>query len=75
MFREDYIKEDKILEKTKDELRNDLYTDLEKSRNSLNNLYQNLKFASGDLVDYYTYKIKAEEARYRFFNKRNQRYS
>lgn len=69
MFREDYIKEDKIFERTEEEKRDNLYADLEESRKKLNGLHQNLNFASRDLVDYYTYEIKAEEARYRFFNK------
>lgn len=69
MFREDYIKEEPIVDKTKEDHTNDLYADLENSKMNLNNLYENLNFASSDLVDYYTYQIKAEEARYRFFNK------
>ena len=69
MFREDYIKENKLIDKTEKEHENDLYEDLENSKRNLNNLYENLNFASGDLVDYYTYQIKAEEVKYRIFNK------
>lgn len=69
MFREDYIKENKLIDKTEQEHTDDLYTDLENSKKNLNSLYENLEFASGDLIDYYTYQIKAEEARYRFLNK------
>lgn len=68
MFKEEYIKESKILDKTEQEHTDDLYSDLEKSKNTLNNLYENINFVSGDLVDYYTYQIKAEEAKYRIFN-------
>lgn len=69
MFKEDYIKESKIVDKTAEEHENDLYIDLENSKKTLNNLYENLEFANGDLVDYYTYQIKAEEAKYRIFDK------
>lgn len=69
MFREDYIKENKLIDKTEQEHTDDLYTDLENSKKNLNSLYENLELASGDLIDYYTYQIKAEEARYRFLNK------
>lgn len=68
MFKEEYVKESKIVDKTEQEHKDDLYSDLENSKRNLNNLYENLNFASGDLVDYYTYQIKAEEAKYRFFD-------
>ena len=69
MFSEEYIREDKIVDRTEEEINKDLYQDLENSKRILNNLYENLNFVSNDLIDYYTYKIKAEEAKYRFFIK------
>ena len=39
-------------------------------KNSLNNMYKNLEFAEGDLVDYFTYQIKAEEAKYDYLIKK-----
>lgn len=68
MFREDYVKEKKIVDKTEQEHEIDLYQDLEKTKRTLNSLHENLNYASADLVDYYTYQIKAEEAKYRVFN-------
>lgn len=46
MFREDYIKESKIVDKTREEQIEDLYKDLEKSKISLNTLHENLNFAN-----------------------------
>ena len=46
MFREDYIRENKIIDKTEQEHKNDLYKDLEDSKNKLLNLHENLNFAS-----------------------------
>ena len=69
MFSEEYIREGKIVDRTEEEINKDLYQDLENSKRILNNLYENLNFVSNDLIDYYTYKIKAEEAKYRFFIK------
>ena len=68
MFREDYVKEKKIVDKTEQEHEIDLYQDLEKTKRILNSLHENLNYASADLVDYYTYQIKAEEAKYPVFN-------
>lgn len=45
MFREDYTKEEKIVEKTEKEQEEDLYKDLEESKLLLNTLYENLNFA------------------------------
>lgn len=68
MFREDYSKEIKIVDKTEKQKEEDLYKDLEEAKINLNSLYENLNFVDGILVDYYTYQIKAEQARYRFFD-------
>lgn len=46
MFREDYIKEEKIVEKTEKQKEEELYKDLEESKVTLNSLYENLKFAN-----------------------------
>lgn len=45
MFREDYIKDSRIIDKTEEEYQEDLYSDLENSKRNLNNLYKNLNFA------------------------------
>ena len=32
-------------------------------------MYNNLQYADSDLIDYYTYQIKAEEAKYNYLIK------
>lgn len=63
-MREDFIKETKIIDKTEEEKEKDLFEELELSKKRLNAFYENLNFASGELVDYYTYQIKAEQAKF-----------
>ena len=46
MFKEDYVKESNLVNKTEQEYTEDLYTDLENSKKNLNNLYENLNYAS-----------------------------
>ena len=63
-MREEFIKEDKILEITEEERKREILKSLKKVKNNLMNSYNNMQYAEGDLVDYYKYKIKSEEAQY-----------
>lgn len=38
-------------------------------RDNLSNMHNNMQLASSDLVDYYAYQIKAEEAKYDYLIK------
>ena len=69
-MREEFIKEEKILNKSEEDIKIDLLNGLNSIKNSLKSSYNNMKYAEGDLVDYYIYKIKAEEARYAYLLKR-----
>lgn len=46
MFREDYIKDSNIIDKSEEEHKQDLYIDLENSKIRLNNLHENLNYVS-----------------------------
>ncbi len=65
-MREEFVKETKIEDKTEIEKRQDLMNELEFSKKRLLEFYENSNFATGSLVDYYTYQIKAEQAKYGF---------
>lgn len=66
----EFIKEDsKIVEKNDLEKDEELIQSIKHVKTSLGNMYNNLQFADGDLVDYYTYRIKAEEAKYDYLIK------
>ena len=69
-MREEFVKETKIFDKTEEEHKQDLLNELEASRKRLNAFHENMNFAKDSLVDYYTYQIKAEEAKYGYLLKR-----
>ena len=68
-MREEFIKETKIVDKSEEEKKIDLYQEIEVSKKKLKAYYENLNFASGNLIDYYTYQIKAEEAKFSYLIK------
>lgn len=68
-MREEFIKETKIVDKSEEEKEMDLYQEIEVSKKKLKAYYENLNFASGNLIDYYTYQIKAEEAKFSYLMK------
>ncbi len=47
----------------------ELLKGINESKNTLRNMYHNMQFAESDLIDYYTYQIKAEEAKYNYLIK------
>ena len=67
---DDFIKEVKIEDKSELEKESELIDNIRFVKNSLNNMYKNLEFAEGDLVDYFAYQIKAEEAKYDYLIKK-----
>ena len=66
---DEFVKEAQINEKTDLEKNNELLLNIIFVKNSLANMYNNLQFADSDLIDYYTYQIKAEEAKYNYLIK------
>ena len=65
----EFIKEFKITDKSDFEKNAELLDSIKFVKNNLSNMYNNLQHADSDLVDYYTYQIKAEEAKYNFLIK------
>lgn len=66
---EEFYKEFKILDKTEEEKDIELLENIKMVKKELKNMYNNLQFADSDLIDYYTYQIKAEEAKYSYLLK------
>jgi hypothetical protein len=62
-MQEDYVKEEEIIEKTELEKEIELIKTIIKTREELKRNNQNFEYAKGDLVDYYTYQIKANQAK------------
>ena len=63
MQEEIYVKENKIIEKNEVEQEVELIKVIIKTRQDLKNANKNFEYASEDLVDYYTYQIKANQAK------------
>lgn len=63
MQEEIYEREKKIIEKTEIEKEIELITSIIKTRDELRIANANFEFAEKELVDYYTYQIKANQAK------------
>lgn len=59
----DYVREEKIIEKTEMEKELELIRTIIKTREELKIANRNFEYAKDDLVDYYTYQIKANQAK------------
>ena len=66
MIYETYIKESKIIDKTDEEKSLDLVKSLIKTK-------MDFEFADGELVDYYAYQIKANQAKINYLLKKIKR--
>ena len=56
-MQEEFVKEYKIKDKTKDELNTILVQNIIKTNNDLQNARNNYEFAEGELIDYYLYQM------------------
>lgn len=63
MQNEYYVREEKIVEKTEVEKEIELIRTIIKTREELKVANRNFEYAQDDLVDYYTYQIKANQAK------------
>lgn len=62
-MQEEYKKEEKIVEKTELEKEVELIRTIIKTREELKNNNKNFEYAKEELIDYYTYQIKANQAK------------
>lgn len=60
---EPYVKELIIQEKTDEERRTELILSIIRTKQDLEISNKNFEYAEGDLVDYYTYQIKANRSK------------
>ena len=65
----EFIKEFKIEDKTEEERDEELLDTIKFVKKNLGNMYNNLQYADSDLIDYFTYQIKAEESKYSYLIK------
>lgn len=69
MQNEEYIKEGKIIEKTEIEKEVELIRSIIKTKEELKVASRNFEYAHDDLVDYYIYQIKANQAKLNYLIK------
>lgn len=68
-MQEEFVREFKIKEKSKEELNVILVQSIIKTNNELINARKNYEFAEGELIDYYLYQIKANKAKLNYLIK------
>lgn len=59
----EYVKESRIIDKTEDEKKSELIKNIILTKELLLQAHNNFEYADSDLVDYYTYNIKANQAK------------
>ena len=59
----EYVREEQIREKTEREKEIELIKSIIQAREDLKIANRNFEYAGGDLIDYYTYQIKANQAK------------
>lgn len=65
----EFIKESNIIDKSDEQKDEELIDSIKFVKKNLSDMYNNLQYADSDLIDYYTYQIKAEEAKYNYLIK------
>ena len=58
-MKNEFIKEQKVIEKNKEEFNKMLITNIINTKKELSRMQNNYNYAEGDLIDYYLYEIKA----------------
>lgn len=69
MQNDNYVREQKIIEKNEMEKETELIKSIIKTREELKIANRNFEYAQDDLVDYYTYQIKANQAKLNYLIK------
>jgi hypothetical protein len=62
-MREEYVRERKVREKTDKERREELVKSILSAKEELNQLNENFEHANEDMIDYYTYQLKANQSK------------
>lgn len=66
---ETYIKEKKIFDLTPKQQDEELLNSIMKTKKDLEIAHENFEFADSDLIDYYTYQIKANSSKLDYLTK------
>lgn len=69
---EEYVRENKIQDKSEEEKRMELLINIIKTKKDLDDSNNNFEYAENELIDYYTYQIKANKAKLDYLIKKAQ---
>ena len=62
-MREEYVREKKIKDKTDKDKEKELLISILKAREELKQINKNFELADSDMIDYYTYELKANQSK------------
>ena len=69
---EEYVRENKIQDKSEEEKRMELLINIIKTKKDLDYSNNNFEYAENELIDYYTYQIKANKTKLDYLIKKAQ---
>ena len=69
---EEYVRENKIQDKSEEEKRMELLINIIKTKKDLDDSNNNFEYAENELIDYYTYHIKANKTKLDYLIKKAQ---
>ncbi|CDD16624.1 MAG: DUF2508 family protein [Clostridia bacterium] len=69
---EEYVRENKIQDKSEEEKRMELLINIIKTKKDLDDSNNNFEYAENELIDYYTYQIKANKTKLDYLIKKAQ---
>ena len=67
---DEYIKEQRVIDKTDDEKDLELIVSVLKAKQDLNLAHKNFEYAEEGLIDYYSYQIKANQTKLDYLMKK-----
>lgn len=70
---EEFIREEKIEDKSEDEKNLELIVSIIKTKNELDSANKNYEYAEEGLIDYYSYQIKANQSKLDYLMKKAQK--
>ena len=71
---EEYVKENKIIDKTKEEMNIMLVQSIINTNLNIEAAQKNYEFAEGEMIDYYLYTIKANQSKLNYLIKKSKKY-
>lgn len=72
-MQEEYVKEKKIVDKSKEEMNRMLVQSIINTNNDIQIARKNYEFAEEELIDYYLYEIKANQSKLNYLIKKSKK--